>query len=281
MENYKERLAEFIKRYNEAEYIVVGAGAGLSEAAGFHYGGERFNEIFSDFKDKYGIEDMYSGSFYEFDSEEEKWAYWARMINCNTYDTSITPIYAKILELIRNKKYFVVTTNTDNQFIINGLEDDKYFETQGNYIYLQCKRGCHKKVYYNEGLVKHMVHQTKNCRIPTPLVPVCPKCGGKMDVHVRKDRCFVETKGWDHYNNNYHKFLKEALKHKVLFLEFGIGFNTPGIIRYPFEQMVYNHKNAYLVRFNRDYPFCLKGNENNVTAFDEDILKVLSDLIDD
>ena len=278
MDNYEERLNKTKELIHEADYVVIGAGAGLSDAAGFHYGGERFQSHFKDFEQKYHISDMYSGSFYPFKSEEEKWAYWARMINCNTYETKPTEVYQTLYNLVKDKDYFVITTNADHQFYINSFDMDRYFETQGNYIYIQCQKGCHKRVYYNESLIKSMIHQTKDCQIPSNLVPKCPVCGGKMDVHVRKDSYFVETEGWQYHQQKYIQFLKKALKHKVVFLEFGVGFNTPGIIRYPFEEMVYQNKQAHLIRFNKDYDFCMKGNEENVICFAEDILTVLKSI---
>lgn len=278
MNNLEERIKKTKKLLREANYIVIGAGAGLSDAAGFHYSGERFDKHFQDFKEKYDISDMYSGSFYPFQTEEEKWAYWARMIQCNVYDTKITEVYQALLDLVKDKDYFVITTNADHQFHINGFDMNRYFETQGNYIYMQCQKGCHDKVYDNQGLIQLMVRQTKDCQIPSTLVPRCPVCGGKMEVHVRKDNHFVETKGWHRHQRQYTKFLKQALKHKVVFLEFGVGFNTPGIIRYPFERMVYQNKNAHLIRFNKDCDFCMEGNENNVICFHENILKILNQI---
>lgn len=275
MNSLEERIEKAKKLLHEADYIVIGAGAGLSDAAGFHYAGKRFEQYFQDFKEKYNISDMYSGTFYPFQTEEEKWAYWARMIQCNVYDTKPTEVYQRLLDLVKDKDYFVITTNADHQFYINGFNINRYFETQGNYIYRQCQKGCHDKVYNNQGLVQFMVRQTKDCHIPSALVPRCPVCGGKMDVHVRKDNHFVETKGWHSHQRQYTKFLKQALKHKVVFLEFGVGFNTPGIIRYPFERMVYQNKNAHLIRFNKDYDFCMKGNEDNVICFCENIQNIL------
>lgn len=276
MNDLKLRIQEAQRLIEEAEYIIVGAGAGLSEAAGFNYGGERFDLNFQDFKDKYGIEDMYSGTFYEFESEEERWAFWARVINCNTYEAEHTPIYQKILEIVKDKKYFVLTTNADNQFFLNGFDMNSYFETQGNYTYIQCIKGCHNKVYDNNRIIQQMVNQTKNCKIPIELIPICPVCGGEMDVHVRKNRYFIETEKWHYNHDKYRSFLTRALKHKVVFLEFGVGFNTPGIIRYPFEQMLYEYKSANLIRFNRDYPTAMKENENKAVTFFEDILTVLN-----
>ena len=272
------RILEARKLIYEADYVVIGAGAGLSDVAGFHYAGKRFDKYFQDFKVKYGISDMYSGSFYPFSTEEEKWAYWARMIQCNTYDTKPTEVYQTLLRLVKDKNYFVITTNADHQFYINSFDMERYFETQGNYIYIQCQKGCHDQVYNNEKLIKQMVQQTKDCQIPSYLVPKCSRCGGKMEVHVRKDNHFVETNGWHRHQQEYLKFLQKALKHKVVFLEFGVGFNTPSIIRYPFERMVYQNKNAHLIRFNKDYDFCMKGNEESVICFSEDILKILQDL---
>lgn len=278
MGDLQERITKAKQLINEADYIVIGAGAGLSEAAGFHYAGERYDQNFNDFEEKYGIEDMYTGTFYHFQTEEEKWAFWSRVIQCNVYDTDPTPLYQKLLNIVKNKEYFVITTNVDHQFFINGFRMNSYFETQGNYIYLQCQKGCHNRVYYNKDMIQQMVNQTKDCQIPHELVPRCPVCGKKMDVHVRKDQFFVETEGWKKHSEKYTHFLKRALEHKVVFLEFGVGFNTPGIIRYPFEQMIYQNENAKLIRFNRDYPFCLKGNEDNVISFHEDILSILENI---
>ena len=275
MNDLQKRIEKARQLINDAEYIVIGAGAGLSEAAGFHYAGERYDDNFSDFKKKYGIGDMYTGTFYNFKTEEEKWAFWARVIQCNVYDTHPTPLYQKLRHIVKDKKYFVITTNADHQFFINGFNMNSYFETQGNYIYLQCQKGCHNKVYYNKDMIQQMIEQTKDCKIPHGLVPRCPVCGKKMDVHVRKDQFFVETDVWKKNNEKYAHFLRNALYHKVVFLEFGVGFNTPGIIRYPFEQMVYQNEDANLIRFNRDYPLCLKGNEKNVLSFSEDILSIL------
>jgi NAD-dependent SIR2 family protein deacetylase len=274
-----DRIKKARELIQEADYIVIGAGAGLSDAAGFHYAGERFDKNFKDFKEKYNITDMYTGTFYDYKTEEEKWAFWSRVIKCNVYDTKPTLLYSKLLELIKNKEYFVITTNVDHQFCINGFDMNRYFETQGNYRYFQCKDGCHLKVYDNEEIVKSMVKNTKNCKIPSSNVPKCPVCGKEMDVHVRKDENFVETEGWHYYQNQYYEFLNKALKKNVVFLEFGVGFNTPGIIRYPFERMVYQYDNAHLIRFNKDYDFCLEGNESNVISFNEDILTTLLKLM--
>lgn len=275
-----ERIQKTKKALENADTIIIGAGAGLSAAAGFDYSGKRFIKNFLDFKEKYGIEDMYTGSFYPFESEEEKWAYWARMVQCNTYDTKPTSLYKKLLKLVEDKNYFVITTNTDNQFMINDFDHNRYFETQGNYKYFQCHKGCHRKVYEDQKLIELMVRQTKDCKIPTALVPKCPYCHGNMDIHVRKDAHFVETKGWQKYCQRYERFLKKAFKGNVVFLEFGVGFNTPGIIRYPFERMTYHHKNATLIRFNKDYPFIIKGLENQMISFDENIENILDQLLE-
>ena len=166
-----ERIQKTKKALEHANTIIIGARAGLSAVAGFDYGGKRFIKNFLDFKEKYGIEDMYTGSFYPFESKEEKWAYWARMVQCNTYDTKPTSLYKKLLKLIEDKNYFVIIMNTDNQFMINCFDQNCYFETQGNYKYFQCHKGCHRKVYEDQKLIELMVRQTKDCKIPTALVP--------------------------------------------------------------------------------------------------------------
>ncbi|NRG33088.1 Sir2 family NAD-dependent protein deacetylase [Niallia circulans] len=263
---------------NEADYIVIGAGAGLSAAAGIQYGGERFTDNFGPFIEKYGLTDMYSSGFYPFPSEEDRWAYWARHISLNRYEVGPTKLYQTLHQVIRENKYFVITTNVDSQFELSGFPTEKIFEVQGNYGNLQCAKGCHDKVYNNELLVKEMIVKTEDCKIPSELVPVCPVCGGKMDPHLRINQYFVQNNDWNKANQAYNSFLKDSGGKKVLFLEFGVGFNTPGIIRYPFEQMTYQNNDAKLIRFNREHPNGAKENNDKTIVFTEDILTILSEL---
>ncbi len=274
MDNFVLRLDNAKKAIDEADYIVIGAGAGLSTAAGIDYAGERFERYFKDYIDEYNFTDMYSSGFYPFETSEEKWAYWALHIFANRYDVGKTDVYRKLLDLVKDKDYFVITTNVEHQFWINGFDDERIFATQGDYGLLQCGRACHQKLYPNEDMVREWLEKTRDFKIPTELIPKCPVCGEEMDLNLRKDSFFVEDEKWHQMNENYYRFLKN-IDGKVVFLEFGVGFNTPTIIRYPFEQMTYSDSNATLVRFNLDYPQAIPENKDKTISFDENIEEIL------
>lgn len=243
----EDKAGAIIRELGEAEAVVIGAGSGLSTAAGYEYAGRRFETYFHDFIVRYGMSDMYSAGFYPFETSEEKWAYWSRHIYYNRYDQEAAKVYLDLLELMRDKNYFVLTTNVDHQFWTAGFQEERIFATQGDYGQFQCARACHKKLYDNESQVRAMIAQQKNCRIPSGLVPRCPVCGGEMEVHLRCDGYFVEDESWHRAADRYGKFLKENSGKRIVFLELGVGMNTPGIIKYPFWQMVYeNQKAAYI-----------------------------------
>lgn len=275
MEYLEKRISQAKEAIEKSEYILIGGGAGLSAAAGLTYSGKRFTDHFSDFMEKYGFTDMYSGSFYPFKTKEELWAHWARHIDVNRYLMPETQLYKEIFELVKVKKYFVISTNVESQFVKAGFPKEKVFEVQGDYSYLQCAKACHDKLYYNEEMVKKMISQTKDCKIPSDLIPRCPVCGGDMDVNLRHNAFFVQDEEWYKADNRYGKFLDESEGKGVVYLEFGVGFNTPGIIRYPFEQMTYKNPNATLIRFNRDYPLGMPENKNKIISFDEDIMQII------
>jgi NAD-dependent SIR2 family protein deacetylase len=176
---------------------------------------------------------------------------------------------------VKERNYFVITTNVEHQFWKAGFPDEKIFATQGDYGYIQCAAGCHDKVYDDEELVKKMLQQTNDCRIPSELVPKCPVCGGEMDINLRKDEYFVQDEAWYQACYNYNSFLEEVKGKKVVFMELGVGFNTPGIIRYPFEQMTFRNPNATIIRLNRDFPDGVVGNRHKTIAFDEDMMEVI------
>ncbi|MFT4415419.1 Sir2 family NAD-dependent protein deacetylase [Fredinandcohnia humi] len=278
-ETYKIRIEKAKKEITEAEFIMIGGGAGLSAAAGIEYGGKRFTDNFTPFIEKYGLTDMYSSGFYPFLTQEERWAYWAKHILVNRFEPGATKLYEDIFQLVKDKYYFVITTNVDSQFEKSGFPTDKVFEVQGNYGYLQCAKGCHDKVYDNESLVKDMVEQTVDCKIPSELVPKCPVCGGKIDPHLRINQYFVQDQKWNELNQSYEQFLKGSKGKKILFLELGVGFNTPGIIRYPFEQMTYHNENATLIRLNKEHPEGAKENKDKTIEFTEDMQDIFSELI--
>lgn len=253
-----KRAKELIDRANT---VLIGAGAGLSAAAGLRYSGPKFEHDFADFIRRYGITDLYTSSFYPFRTEEERWACWARHIRTIRYEPEALPLYRKLLELVSGKDYFVITTNVDGQFRKAGFCPERLFEVQGDYGLNQCRHGCHDTLYPNESLVRHMVDATRNCRIPSRLVPVCPRCGGPMEVHVRKDEYFVQDAAWHASHERYLHFVRSFGGRKsVVLLELGVGFNTPTIIRYPFELMAESYKNVTLIRINKSETAPLFGN---------------------
>ena len=278
MDNYIDRIEKAREAIKKSDYIVVGGGAGLSDAAGLKFYGERFTSRFADFIDKYDMEDLYTSSFYPFETMEEKWAYWARHIYVNRFEVGATPLYKKLYELVKNKKYFVITTNAEKQFYKAKFDNEKIFATQGDYGYIQCAKACHDKLYYDEDLVNEMISKTKDCKIPSELVPKCPVCKGDMEVNVRKDNYFVQDDNWYKEARNYEQFIKEIKDKKVVFLELGVGFNTPTIIRFPFEKLTYNNPNATLIRINKDFSEGMEENKAKTISFDEDMMKVISEM---
>lgn len=222
---------------DSADAVLVGAGAGLSTAAGYTYSGERFQQYFADFAERYGIQDMYSGGFYPFETLEEYWAWWSRHIFYNRYVAPPKPTYERLLHLLDGKDYFVLTTNADHCFQRTGFDNNRLFYTQGDYGLWQCSLPCHQATYDNEAIVRRMVSEQRNMRVPSELVPYCPKCGRPMTMNLRIDATFVEDEGWHSAAERYHEFLERTADSKILLLELGVGMNTPGIIKFPFWQM--------------------------------------------
>ena len=217
-----------------ADAVVIGAGAGLSASAGLTYSGERFEKNFGDFMEKYGIRDLYSGGFYPFASLEEHWAWWSRHIMINRYERPPRPVYDKLLELVQNQDYFVLTTNVDHQFQLAGFDKRRLFYTQGDYGLWQCGQPCHRETYDNEDAVRRMAAEQRDMKIPAELIPRCPKCGRPMAMNLRCDSTFVEDAGWERAASRYGAFLLRHKNSRVVYLELGVGSNTPAIIKYPF-----------------------------------------------
>ena len=277
MEEYNIRLQNAKQAINHADYILIGAGAGLSTAAGLEYGGKSFQRDYKEFIEKYHFEDLYTASFYPFSSQEEKWAFWARLIKLNRFGEPLK-LYQELLELVKDKKYFVITTNVDGQFETAGFDKERIFAVQGDYRYLQCENPCHNKLYDNKEMVEEWIKHTENLKIPKQLVPKCPVCGGNMEMNLRKDANFVQDENWYKQAQKYDEFLDRIEDKNVVLLEIGVGFNTPGIIRFPFEQMTYQHLKTTFIRMNKDYPMVRQEIENKTISFDEDVNKVLNDL---
>jgi NAD-dependent SIR2 family protein deacetylase len=278
MSDYNTRVERARQAISDSEYILIGGGAGLSDAAGLHYSGKRFADNFAPFVEKYGFTDMYTSSFYPFETQEERWAYWAKHIAVNRYDEPASALYKELLSLMLGKEYFVLTTNVEHQFIKAGFPEDKVFAVQGDYGLLQCAKGCHDTLYDNESQVRRMTAETRDCRIPSALVPKCPVCGGEMDVNLRHNEYFVQGKNWNQAKRRYTDFLNGFAGKKAACLELGVGFNTPGIIRFPFERMTHSNEQAVLIRINRDYPQGARENERRTIAFAEDMAATVAAL---
>lgn len=277
---------------DEADAVVIGAGAGLSTSAGFTYNGERFHMYFQDFIERYGFEDMYTGGFYPFETLEEHWAYWSRYIYVNRYMEPPKPVYQRLYDLVKEKDYFVLTTNVDHCFQKAGFEKHRLFYTQGDYGLFQCSKPCHPKTYDNQELVRQMAESQgyqietdgtlilpegviPDRKIPEELVPYCPVCKKPMSMNLRADATFVEEEGWNRARDRYVDFLRRHKNLKVLFLEIGVGYNTPGIIKYPFWQMTAKNPNARYVCINARENGCPDEIRNQSVCIQGDVWSVL------
>ena len=280
---YTKSCSEQIERLKatlqDCDAVVIGAGAGLSTSAGFVSTGERFEKYFSDFAAKYGIKDMYSGGFYPFAMPEEHWSYWSRYIYINRYMDAPKPVYDDLLKLVSDKDYFVITTNVDHCFQKAGFDKKRLFYTQGDYGLWQCSRPCHQKTYDNEAAVRKMFTQQRDLRVPSDLVPHCPVCGAPMSMNLRVDDTFVEDAGWHAAAGRYEAFLRSHQGQHLLFLELGVGGNTPVIIKYPFWQMTYDNPKAQYVCLNFGESIVPKEIQNRSICISEDIGKVLSEIL--
>ena len=267
------------KALRETDAIVVGAGAGLSTSAGFTYSGERFQQHFADFIGKYGFTDMYSAGFYPFPSEEEHWAYWSRHIYYNRYVPAPKPVYDNLLKLLKDKDYFVITTNVDHRFQKAGFDKQRLFYTQGDYGLFQCAKPCHQKTYDNEEMVKRMIAEQQDMRIPTELIPHCPVCGGPMKVNLRADETFVEDEGWHAASERYTEFIRRHKDGKVLFLDLGSGGNTPVIFKIPFIRWTMQNPNAIYATINLGEAFTVDQIADRSIVINADIGEILEKLL--
>ena len=293
-----KRIRRLKAALDEAEAVFIGAGAGLSVSVGFEYSGERFEKYFGDFAETYHFRDMYSGGFYPYETLEEYWAYWSRYIYINRYMDAPVPVYDRLYELISEKDYFVLTTNVDHCFQKAGFDKHKLFYTQGDYGLFQCSSPCHPMTYENKDVVREMVEAqgyvidgnnrlilpegiTPKMEVPIELVPYCPKCGEPMSMNLRADNTFVEDEGWHAAAGRYHDFNRRHKGLRVIFLELGVGGNTPGIIKYPFWQMTAENPKALYACINYGEAGCPKQIEGQSLCIDGDIGTILEKCVFD
>lgn len=278
-ENISDNIEKLREKIRTADAVVIGAGAGLSNAAGFTYSGERFEKYFSDFRQKYGFEDMYSGGFYPYQTPEEYWAYWSRYIFVNRYQDAPKPIYEDLLKLVADKDYFVITTNVDHCFQKAGFDKKRLFYTQGDYGLFQCSEPCCQETFDNEAIVLEMLKKQKDMKIPTELLPVCPHCGKPLTMNLRSDEKFVQDEDWHRAAERYENFLRTRAGEKILFLELGVGYNTPVIIKYPFWQMTAKNPNATYACFNNGQAICPPEIRHKSICINDDISNVINKCI--
>lgn len=276
--NFSEQIDVLKNKIEAADAVVIGAGAGLSTSAGFVYTGERFRRYFSDFEEKYGFHDMYSGGFYPYKTPEEHWAYWSRYIFYNRYVDPPKSVYADLLRIIKDKDYFVVTTNVDHCFQKTGFDKKRLFYTQGDYGLFQCSEPCCQETFENKDMIQKMITEQKDMRIPAGLLPVCPHCGKPLTMNLRSDDRFVEDEGWHRAAERYEIFLRTRQNQKILFLELGVGYNTPVIIKYPFWQMTAKNPEAVYACLNHGEAFCPTEIEKQSICINDDIGSVLEQL---
>ena len=278
-----------------ADAVIIGAGAGLSTSAGLVYAGERFEKYFGDFASKYHFKDMYSGGFYPYGTLEEHWAYWSRYIYINRYMDAPKPVYRELYDLVKDKDYFVLTTNVDHCFQKAGFDKHRLFYTQGDYGLFQCSVPCHQGTYDNAAIIRKMVEAQgyvisengglslpegilPEMKIPSDLVPHCPKCGKPMSMNLRSDDTFVEDDGWHRAAQRYSDFLRRHQNMRVLFLEAAVGFNTPTIVKYSFWRMAYEWKNAVYACLNYGEAFAPDEIKKKSICINGDIGTILNQL---
>lgn len=278
MKKNSPNLRALAEKITQCDALILGAGAGLSAAAGLHYSGDRFMQYFADFHEEYAINDIYSGGFYPFSTEEELWGWWCRHIYYNRYLPPALDLYQKIFALIQDKNYFVLTTNVDHQFQKAMVPQERLFFTQGDYGLFQCEIPCCQQTFSNETVVREMIDQQKGRFIPTELIPTCPFCGGKVTPHLRKDNSFVEDSHWQESQKRYTNFLQSNQDKEVLFLELGVGFNTPTIIKFPFMQMTYQWENATFSSINQEQEPIPKEIRKKSLIYQGDLAEIISQL---
>jgi NAD-dependent SIR2 family protein deacetylase len=283
--SYSEQIKQAAKMIKGADHVLIGAGAGMSTAAGAQYGGKFFEDNFGEFQKKYGkgqyMQDMYFAGFYPFPDEESYWGYWSKQALLGGIDLDVTPLHKLLLDMFADKNVFLLSTNADKQFEKAGLSTDKIFCTQGDYFHIQCERGCHDKTYDAVELFRKMDEARKDCMIPSHLVPKCPVCGAPMAMNLRKDQYFVQDDEWYEAEERFGKYLTDAIDKKLVLIELGVGFNTPTIIRFPFEKLVREHDNIRLIRLNLNQAIVPESFGDRAIGINADMAASIKDIAEE
>lgn len=275
MNEQLELIKKLKSSIEKSDYILIGAGAGLSVSAGFSYDGERFDKYFSEYKDRYGLTDMYSAGFYNYPTLEDFWGYFSLLVYVNRYDIPADETHLNLLEIIKNKNYFVITTNVDGRFEEAKFDKEKLFKVQGDYSLFQCSLPCKQETFYNEKEIREMVKSRKDLKIPKELIPKCPHCGRNMSMNLRCDNTFVQDDNWYYSMDRYKKFLDESKNKNILFLELGVGYNTPAIIKYSFWDMALKNENSIYASVNLNDSYAPDNLKERSICINDDIHKVL------
>lgn len=279
---YEKQIQTAADMIASADYVLIGAGAGMSAAAGAQYGGEFFEKNFGEFQVRYGkgpyMQDMYYAGFYPFPDEESFWGYWSKQALLGGIWLDVTPLHRLVLDMLADKKIFVLSTNADAQFVKAGLSPEQTFCTQGDYFHIQCDKGCHDKIYYAVDLFEEMDAKRVDCKIPSSLVPKCPVCGGPMNMNLRKDEYFVQDEAWYEAEDRFSEFLDEAVDKRLVLLELGVGFNTPTIIRFPFEKLTRENDNIRLVRLNLNQAVIPESLSSRAVGINADMAQSITDI---
>lgn len=281
-EPYEEQIARAAEYIRDADYVLLGVGAGMSTAAGAEYGGKFFEEHFGEFQRIYGrngyMQDMYSAGFYPFPDEESRWGLWSKLALTAGADLDVTPLHRTLLDALADKKTFILSTNADHQFEKAGYPAERIFATQGSYNRIQCQKGCHPKTYYAVDRFRQMDAARVNGKIPSEMVPKCPVCGGPMAMNLRSDSHFVQDENWYAAEERFGDFLSECVDKKTVLLELGVGFNTPTIIRLPFENLVREHENIRLIRLNRSKAVVPESLSDRCVGINADMARSIADI---
>ena len=292
----EESIEALVYELMHADAVVIGAGAGLSTAAGFTYSGPRFDHYFSDFKKQFGVQDMYSAGFFPYPKEEIRWAFWARNIYVNRYLDPPESVYRDLLELVKGKEYFVITTNVDHCFQKAGFEKERLFYTQGDYGLFQNTDPSIGCTFDNENWVQQALESqgfvqqpdgtwdvptdgSLRMEIPSVLIPVSPVDGAPVTTNLRVDENFVEDEGWHRASAAYADFLKRHHGQRVLYLEIGVGMNTPMIIKYPFWALTQENENAVYACLNFQEAYCPEQIERRSICISGDSAEAIRALV--